>query len=102
MRKLPSIFKNTIPGNINNNDRIYASFNNTNIDDIETSNLNVLQKINLIFNSSNYIYKADVEIKLKDKVINRQIIGRNKTHLITKNNELIPISDILDIKKSLK
>ena len=65
-----------------------------------SSTFPILQKINSIFTSSNYIYKADVEIKLKDKTINKRVIGKNKTHLITIDNELISISDILDIKKS--
>ena len=102
MKKLPSVFKNTLSKDINNNDRVYTTFQSKDIEVNETQGLNVLQKINLIFNSSNYVYKANVDIKLKDKIITKQIIGKNKTHLITKENELIPISDILDIKKSLK
>ena len=100
MKKLPSIFQNDISKKMNNNEEIYYSFENKE----ETRNTeviqgkNVLQKINSLFNSSNYIYKIDVEIKLKDKTINEKIIGKNKTHLITMNNELISISDIQDIK----
>ena len=100
MKKLPSIFQNDINKKMNNNEEIYYSFENKE----ETRNTeviqgkNVLQKINSLFNSSNYIYKIDVEIKLKDKTINEKIIGKNKTHLITMNNELISISDIQDIK----
>ena len=102
MKKLPSVFKNTLSKDINNNDRVYTTFQSKDIEENETQGLNVLQKINLIFNSSNYVYKANVDIKLKDKTITKQIIGKNKTHLITKENELIPITDIIDIKKSLK
>ena len=102
MKRLPSVFKNTLSKNINNNDRLYTSFKDKNEEINETQGLNVLQKINLIFNSSNYVYKANVEIKLKDRTVIKQIIGKNKTHLITNENELIPITDILDIKKSLK
>ena len=32
--------------------------------------------------------------------VNKRIVGRNSTHLITIDNELIPITDILDIEKS--
>ena len=35
--------------------------------------------------------------KLKDKTIVRKVIGQNQNQLITFENELIPISDILDI-----
>ena len=99
MNKLPNMFKNNITKKIDNNEEIYYSYNNLERNVSERGE-NVLQKINTIFSSNNYIYKADVEIVLKDKTINKRIIGRNKTHLITIDNDLIPISDILDIKKS--
>ena len=53
-----------------------------------------------MFNSTSYIYKADVKITLKNGSISKRIVGRNSTHLITIDNELIPITDILDIEKS--
>lgn len=103
MKKLPNIYKNDITKKSDNNEIVYYSFENNDRNSIgELDGRNVLQKINSIFTSNNYIYKADVEIKLKDKTINKTIIGKNKTHLITNDNELIPISDIVDIKKSLK
>ena len=104
MKKLPNIYKNEITKKSDNNDTVFCSFeekeerSNT----VELKGNNILQKINSIFKSSNYIYKANVEIKLKDKIVNKTIIGKNRTHLITNENELIPISDIIDIKKSLK
>ena len=55
--------------------------------------------LNDIFNSSDYIYKADVEIKLKNVTVTKRIVGRNSTHLITIDNELIPLTDIIDIKR---
>ena len=59
---------------------------------------NINQKINEIFSSSRYIYKADVEITLKSGKVVKRIVGKNSVHLITYDNELIPISDIVDIK----
>jgi len=95
MKKLPTIFKNEITKKSDNNMTYSKS------DDLDRNNdIDVSKKINDIFTSSNYVYKADVEIKLKDKIINKTVIGRNKTHLITSTNELITISDIIDIKKN--
>ena len=37
--------------------------------------INIRSKIIDVFRSSHYIYKVDVEIKLKDKVITRRVIG---------------------------
>ena len=63
---------------------------------------NIKQKVNEIFASPNYVYKANVEITLKDKKIKKRIIGRNKDYIITMDNLLIPINEILDIKSIKK
>lgn len=111
-KKLPGIYANKIDKKVDNNNKVYYSSKetresnnelnkNNEIIYKEVDGKNILQKINAIFTSSNYIYKADVELVLKDKVLKKRIIGKNKTHLITYENELIPISEIIDIKKSL-
>lgn len=102
-KKLPSIFANKINKNIDNNKKVYYSdLEENKIDEKLNKNflkpqLNINQKINKIFNSPKYVYKADVTIKLKDKTINKKIIGKNNNNIITIDNELIPISDIEDI-----
>ena len=101
MKDLPKIFHNKIEKKINNNRNVYYSNSNTNNIKESRDNRTILQKINDIFSSPNYIYKANVEITLKDKKITTRIIGRNKNYIITMDNDLIPITDIIDIK-SLK
>ena len=39
----------------------------------------------------------NVDITLKSGIVKKRIIGKNMTHLITIDNELIPISDVIDI-----
>lgn len=107
-KKLPGVFANKISKNASHNNSVsYTSSTNDNVvreskeevsPKVDTQNVN--QKINSIFSSTRYVYKADVDITLKDKVIKRKIIGKNSIHLITLDNELIPISDIVDIKFS--
>lgn len=104
MDKKPKIFANKIEKELKNNDTFYYSDleekNNEQITVIENPNLNnqsVSDKINSIFSSPKYVYKMGVNIKLKDKEIKTKIIGHNLTHLITFDNELIPIADIVDI-----
>ena len=83
---------------VNNNEKVYSSLNNkeeTIIKEVDGKNIN--QKINTIFNSKNYIYKANVVIKTKNEILSKTIIGRNNNYLITKDNELISINDVLDI-----
>lgn len=91
--ELPKVFRNNTNKTFNNNKNVFYSkdISNTNTKDI-------YQKINDIFSSPSYIYKANVEISLKDKTIIKRIIGRNKDFLITMDNDLIKITDILDIK----
>ncbi len=102
MKELPKVFHNKINKELKNNEKIYYSNNDQNTSDSKsnTSEKNILQKINEIFSSPNYVYKANVEITLKDKKITKRIIGRNKDFIITMDNMLIPINDIIDIRST--
>lgn len=100
MKELPKVFHNKVNKNFNNNRSFYYS-NNEPIEEEKKDTRTITQKINDIFSSPNYIYKANVEITLKDKKIIKRIIGRNKNYIITMDNDLISINDIIDIK-SLK
>lgn len=101
-KKIPKVFANKVDSD-GNNERVFHSTDEVLVDEKKESKFsyekNINQKINDIFNSSDYIYKADVLIKLKNESVTKRIVGRNSTHLITMENELIPISDIIDIEK---
>ena len=104
MKDLPKVFQNNVDKKFNNNSSVYYSSKDNrslNIEEVK-DNRTILQKINEIFSSPNYVYKANVEISLKDKKVTKRIIGRNKDFLITMDNTLIPISDIVDIKSIKK
>ena len=94
--ELPKVFHNSTNKNFNNNKNVFYSKS----DEIKPTN--IYQKINDIFSSPSYIYKANVEITLKNKTLIKRIIGRNKDFIITMDNDLIRISDILDIKSIKK
>lgn len=79
----------------NNNERVFSSLDKEIVRDVDVN-----KEINDIFKSSDFVYKADVIIYTKDGSNNKRIIGRNKDYLITDNNELISIKDIIDIKKT--
>jgi len=104
MKDLPKVFHSIESKNFNNNSKVYYSNNDRNNANESNSNDNktITQKINEIFASPNYIYKANVEITLKNKKVTKRIIGRNKNYIITMDNNLIPISDIIDIKSIKK
>lgn len=105
MKDLPKVFKNNTDKKFSNNKKLYYSSideRNTNNDLKNIDNKTIIQKINEIFSSPNYVYKANVEITLKDKKVTKRIIGRNKNYIITMDNTLIPIESILDIKSIKK
>ena len=97
-KKLPKVFANKIEKKINNNEKVYYGSKSEIKPKVnERNELDVLKQINRIFSSTRYVYKADVVINLKDRVITKKIIGRNKNELITMDNEIIKIDDIINI-----
>ncbi len=96
-KKIPKVFANKINRKIENNDSYSYTKNNEFLKDDVVDNLDINSKINNIFKSTNYIYKVDVNIKLKDGIVDKKIIGKKNGYLITMDNELIKIDDILDI-----
>lgn len=100
-KKLPKVFQNKIDKDLNNNNKFFYSANNKNENQSQAEKpIDINKKINEIFSSPNYVYKANVEIKTKSNSYVTKIIGRNKNYLITMDNKTIPISEIIDIKKS--
>lgn len=96
MDKLPSVFANKIDKEINNVQSIYYGESRS----IEhKDSISVSRKINNIFSSTSHVYKSKVSITLSDKIIERIIVGKTSSNLITIDGELIPIANILDIVK---
>ena len=67
-----------------------------------TSKKDIKATIKNLFQSKNYVYKLDVLVETKNKTWDTAIVGQTNNNLITINNELIPISDILDIYEKKK
>lgn len=99
-KKLPKVFANKIDKNLNNNETVYYNKNELRSEQKNNSSsiFTVNQKINQIFSSARYVYKADVIITTKNGKMNKRIIGRNRNELITMDNEVINVNDILDIE----
>lgn len=102
-KKLPKVYANKIEKEIKNNETVY--YDKGKQPEVREQpkstplvELTIPQKINKIFGSSRYVYKADVDITLKDGKVSKKVIGRNKYELITMDNELIKIEDIIDIQ----
>ena len=108
--KLPKVFANPLDHKIENNKEVFYSQNEGGSEIIAPETIkessskfsslkekSVNQKIQDIFNSKSYVYKADVKIKLKSGIVEKKIVGKNQRYLITMDNEKIPLEDILDI-----
>ena len=91
----PRVFANPINKKIDNVQDLFRS-------DKESRSINpvdVNKKINEIFAARNHVYKSKVKITLKDKVIEKEIVGKTNINLLTLDGDLIRITDILDIEK---
>ena len=95
-KDLPDVFPVPVDKKINNvQDSCYARDEIT--DTRSSDNLSIESKINRIFNSNDYIYKKKVQIKTRDNILNKTLIGRTENSLLTMDNEKININDIIDI-----
>lgn len=102
MKKLPSIYANKIEKNKENNESIYKSYKQEEKIKQEKKDypqITIDQKIKKIMNKKKYSYKIPVKITTKEKTIEKEIIGKNKKNLITIDNELIKIEDIIKIEE---
>lgn len=108
-KELPKMYQNNFDKEINNNRCVFNSMIDKkedrknykeNINNIKFDRFTIEQKIFNIFNSKDYIYKADVTIVTDNQVLNKRIVGKNSNSLITMDNEYIPISIIRDIYRS--
>lgn len=107
MKELPKMYRNRIDKEICNNDKIFTTMysdRGTNVvsdEDKSTTKgkkiYTVEQKIASIFNSPNYIYKIDVVIVTDNGKLNKRVVGKTMTNLITMDSEYIPINTIRDI-----
>lgn len=101
-KDLPGIYANKIDKKILNNKTCSVTTNKEEKEEINDRNIkiepNINQKINAIFSSPKYVYKADVIILTNEGERTKKIVGKNGNNLITIENELINIDTIKDIK----
>lgn len=99
---LPSLYKGKVKNNNKNQKQIVLGKIEDNITNVvvndEKEEKNINRRIKDIFNSPNYVYKANVSIIMDDnKNLKKTIIGRTNNSLITIDDELIDVSKIIQI-----
>ncbi len=104
-KKLPNIYKGIVKNTNQNQKQSLVSSSlqekKEEINKEQRTNLNgksVNRQIKDVFSSPNFVYKANVSIKLTDGTIQEKtIIGRTNNSLITIDDELIDVSKISQI-----
>lgn len=95
---LPNVFQNNNIKYEDNSQDLFYSKNNTNTRKQPTK-VDINTQIKNIFSSTSYVYKINVIITTTSKTFETTIIGKSNNYLITINNELISIKDIIDIQE---
>lgn len=62
-------------------------------------NINITNKINNLFKQTNYVYKINALIETKEGTKEVILIGKTRDYVITLDNNLILIKDIIDINE---
>lgn len=102
-KKIPKVFANKIEHDLKNNERVYYSFNNQDAQEDYKPEVpyvkgsTIMQKLKSIFSAPIFVYKAKVDIITDEGKVTKEIVGYNKTHVMTIDDELIPVSKIKDI-----
>lgn len=97
MKKLPSIYHTDITKN-NNIDNIDNIDNIVSIKDSNKDNKEVSKKIQDLINQTTYIFNTDVLFVYSDHEEKGNIAGVINNHIITMDNNIIDINDLVDIK----
>ena len=95
-KDLPKVFAVPINKSLKNNKDIFISDEEERNE--ERSGVDIID-INKIFNSKNHVYKTRVVIKTSKFTKEVDVVGMQNNSLLTLNGEVIPISEIKEIKK---
>ncbi len=94
MKKLPKLYKNEINKNITNN-KNYCYLN----DELPRNNqFSIEEKITKIFNGLGASYNIPVLIRTYNKEYRTSLVSKTKNNLVTLDNEVIKIEDILSLE----
>lgn len=100
MKKLPKIYQNEFNKKISNNKRTcYIKSDEHNIIE-QIDDTKIRKIIDEVFSGLGYSYNIPLTIKTKTNTYQTSLIARTKTKVVTLDNEVIPLSEIISIKKN--
>lgn len=101
MKKLPKIYQAEFNKRIKNNKRTcYIKDEEQNIRTEIDKTPEVEQILDEIFSGLGYSYNIPLIIKTKTSIYQTSLISKTKNNVITLDNVVIPISEIISIKKN--
>ena len=102
-KELPKVYRNNIDKDINNNKTTEYVKNN---DEKQSLNRKINNEVDTvhdkvfdILNSSKHFFNIPVIIKTKNKEYNTKIAGKIRNYIVTLDNDVIFIKDILNIER---
>lgn len=96
MKKLPEIYKNQNTKLIDNNKKVYYMKKEENRSMIKNT---IEEQLDNIFHGLGYSYNIPVEIITKNTTYHTSLVTKTKENVVTIDNQVIPISDIISITK---
>lgn len=98
-KELPNLYKGVVNSSNNQDTSILGEVNQIKKEEEIFLDKNINKEINNIFNSKDFIYKAEVLLTMNNnEKIKKTIIGKNNNSLITIDDELIDINNISRIE----
>ena len=91
MKKLPELYKNTNCKPRDNNRQVYYPTEQ------KKEKSKIEKELTSIFETLGYAYNIPVKIITKDKVYHTSLVTKTKENILTIDNEIIAIKDIIDI-----
>lgn len=95
MKKLPELYKNINSKPKDNNKKVYYMENK----EQEIKKSSIEDELESIFNTLGYSYNIPVEVKTKENVYHTSLVTKTKDNVLTIDNQIIPIKDILQITR---
>lgn len=102
MKKLPKIYQNEITKNINNNKKYCYLEEERSIPSEKVEKMNsisVKEELDNIFSGFGYSYNIPIIIKTSSKEYKTSLVSRTKNNVVTIENEIIPITEIISIER---